>query len=404
MTDYVISRGAGEISFGLYGEIGKDLNGHEFARVLTDYVSQGDYQKIHIHINSQGGNVVHGMSIFTALYNMRNKVEVHIDGVALSMAGVIAMAGRRVVMNDFSRLMLHNPFIKGSKSLTEQEQGMINQMRGMLTDIFVNLRGLEKKVVEDLMEAETWFTAPEALAARFVDEVISTGVAAITAWNNAGELVSKMSIIINTLNLKTMDLKKLYAALSLDDGADENKVLAALNAKDTQIAQLTAQVADLNAKVKTPDDYIAADISKKLGYNGPVTIDKALDAIDLLNAKATMADTLKTQHDGLLNDRINEILAQAVADRKFPATQKSYYRTLLQNDFETGKRIIAGLNPVQRIADFVASGVTGGGDRSAWKYEDYQKKDPSALIRMEAEAPEIFAALYLDHYGKAYQK
>lgn len=404
MTDYLISRGAGEISFGLYGEIGKDLDGHEFARMLTDSVSQGDYQRVHIHINSQGGNVVHGMSIFTALYNMRNKVEVHIDGVALSMAGVIAMAGRRVVMNDFSRLMLHNPFIKGSKSLTNQEQSMISQMRGMLTDIFVSLRGLDKKVVEDLMEAETWFTAPEAFAAKFVDEVISTGVAAITAWNNAEELVNKMRIIINTLNLKTMDLKKLYAALSLDDGADENKVLTALAAKDAQVALLTAQVAELTAKVKTPDDYIAADISKKLGYNGPVTIDKALDAIDTLNAKATMADTLKTQHDGLLNDRINEILAQAVADRKFPNTQKGYYRTLLQTNFETGKRIIAGLNPVQRIADFVASGASGGGDRSKWTYEDYQKKDPTALIRMESEAPEIFNALYQDHYGKAYQK
>lgn len=403
MVNYVLNMGGNELSLGIYGEIGREVDGHAFAQSVTEHYARGNYEVVHVHINSQGGSVIHGMSIFTALYNIREKVIVHIDGVALSMAGVIAMAGKRVVMNDFGRLMIHNPFLKGGKALGDSEKAMLAQMRTMLLDIFVNLRSIDRNNIETLMASETWFTADEAKAAGLIDQVVATGVNKEISWTNAAELVDKMNMIINTLNLKTMDLKKLYAALALDDTADETKVLTALAAKDTQIAQLTAQVADLNAKIKTPDDYIAADISKKLGYNGPVTIDKALDAIDALSAKATLADTLQTQHTALLNDRISEILSQAVADRKFPATQKSYYRTLLTNDFENGKRIIAGLNPVQRIADFVASGHSSL-DRSKWTWQDYQDKDPQALLRMENEVPEIFATLYQDHYGKKYQK
>lgn len=249
------------------------------------------------------------------------------------------------------------------------------------------------------MNAETWFTATGALDAGLVDEVVRTGLKAdIAANTEPDELVMKMNAIINKLKTKTMDLKNILAALNLNEGADETKVLDALKAKDTAIAQLKAEIAEMKAALPA-GDYIAADVSKKLGYSGAVTIDKAIDAIDELNAKAKMADDLQNQVNKLLGDRINEILAQAVADRKFPATQKLYYKTLLQNDFETGKLIIAGLNPVQRIADFVAS--TGHGeDRTDWTWEDYQEKDPKALQMLETEAPEVFARLFANHYGK----
>jgi len=406
MTDYVLNRTDGEIALGIYGEIGKEVDGHEFARYLTDYISHNDYHTINIHINSQGGNVVHGMSIFTALYNIRNKVVMHIDGLALSMAGVIAMAGRRVVMNDFGRLMIHNPFLKDNSKLSKNDQNMLDQMRGMLTDIFVNLRGLDKQKLEELMNAETWFTAIEAKDAGLVDEVIATGLKAeISAEMKPEDIVTVINQIANNLNLKTktMDVKKILAALHLDDNATEEKVLGEIGAKDTRIAELTAQVADLNAKIKSPDDYLVGDISMKLGFNGPVTIDKALDAIDDLKEKAGLAEAYEGKFNDLLSERINEILSHAVADRKFPATQKNYYRQLLQGDFENGKRIIAGLNPVQRIADFVQSEANIGEDRSKWKWEDYQEKDPQALLAMEKDAPEIFAALYKQHYKRPYQ-
>lgn len=392
----------GHITISVYGEIGVDVNGHDVAKYITEFVYEStDIKQIDVRINSQGGNVVQGMSLFTALYMVRKSKTVitHIDGVALSMAGVIAMAGHKVMMNDFSRLMIHNPFSKKNANDPKTIE-MVEQMRTMLADIFSNMKNIDIETVQDLMNAETWFNANEAFDIGLVDEIVRTGYKAdIAANTEPDELVVKMNAIINKLKTKTMDLKNILAALSLDDGADETKVIDALKAKDTAIAQLNAEVVDLKAKIAMPGDYIAADVSKKLGYNGAVTIDKAINAIDELNAKAKMADELQNQVTKLLADRINEILAAAVADRKFPATQKPYYKTLLQNDFETGKLIIAGLNPVQRIADFVAS--TGGGeDRATWKWEDYQEKDSKALQMLEKEAPEVFARLFENHYGK----
>lgn len=402
--EYVVSKLGREVTLGIYGEIGKDVDGHLFANNVREMESTGLYDTYHIRINSQGGNVIHGMSIFTALHNLRDKVVIHIDGVALSMAGIIAMAGKRVVMNDFGRLMLHNPFILGkSDGFSDQEQRMLASMRGMLTDIMVNIRGVDRNKIDQMMGAETWFTAAEAKTEGIVDEVIATQrTVQIAAGATAADLVNIMTTVINNLKSKTtMDFKKLTAALHLDENAAEDKVLAAIQAKDSKIGELTAEVAALQAKIKSPDDYITGDISKKLGFNGPVTIDKALDAIEALSAKATFATEIEKQYNGIRTELINEILSQAVSDRKFPATQKSYYRTLLEKDFETGKRIIAGLNPVQRISEFVRSDV-GGQDRSKWNWSDYQEKDPKALLKMQAESPELFGQLYAEHYKRPY--
>jgi len=404
--NYVLNKSENRIAFGIYGEIGTDVDGHALAREIN--ATEGQYSEIHVHINSQGGSVIHGMSIFTALYNCRQKVTTHIDGVALSMAGIIATVGKEVKMNDFGRLMIHNPFLpdkEKNKAMSDGEKTMLESLKGMLTEIFVNMRGIRQQFVETEMAAETWYTSKEAKKAGLVDEIVITGKKAFIAdAANGKQMVDVMNSLINNLKTQTMELKKLTEVLNLAETTPEDKVLEAIQNKDTKIAELSGKVTDLEAKMANPGDYVNADLSMKLGFKSAVTVDRALDAIGDMAAKAELADKLEAKFNSLLDDRINEILSAAVADRKFPATQKGYYKTLLKGDFENGKRIIAGLNPVQRIADFVKSDGMASQDRSKWTWKDYQEKDPKALLRLQDEIPEMFAALYQDNYGKAYVK
>jgi ATP-dependent Clp protease, protease subunit len=82
----------------LYGEIGDKVDGDYFAQEINFLSKQ--YDEIVIRINSGGGSVLQGLSIFNAMLNSPAFIVVNIDGIAASMAGVIAMAGNIVRMND----------------------------------------------------------------------------------------------------------------------------------------------------------------------------------------------------------------------------------------------------------------------------------------------------------------
>lgn len=93
----------------LYGTIGSRVDGDYFAHELAS-LDRDDFDQIHIRMNSPGGNVFQGMSIVSAILSMNTPVCVHIDGIAASMAAVVAVAADRVCMMDFAKMMIHDPY------------------------------------------------------------------------------------------------------------------------------------------------------------------------------------------------------------------------------------------------------------------------------------------------------
>ncbi len=101
----------------LYGEIGSKIDGDYFAQQLASLDAE-DLDLICIRVNSPGGHVLQGMSIVSALLSMNTPVCVCIDGIAASMAAVIAVAADRVCMMDDAKLMIHNPYFADTDSQT----------------------------------------------------------------------------------------------------------------------------------------------------------------------------------------------------------------------------------------------------------------------------------------------
>src|SRR4051812_21409466 len=93
----------------LYDQIGgQGINGRDFANEIERL--QSTAKKINVRINSPGGSVLEGYAIVSAILNSSVPVDTYIDGLAASIAGVIAMAGQRVFIKDYGTLMLHNPY------------------------------------------------------------------------------------------------------------------------------------------------------------------------------------------------------------------------------------------------------------------------------------------------------
>ena len=130
---------------------------------------------LRVRINSPGGSVFDGVAIYNALRRHHARVEVRIEGLAASIASIIALAGDSVAMEPSAFLMIHDPWAVGIGSATELRElaGTLDKIAGTLTQIYVKKTGMDEAEVREAMAAETWYTAEEALEAGLVDEVLS---------------------------------------------------------------------------------------------------------------------------------------------------------------------------------------------------------------------------------------
>nr|DAM65381.1 MAG TPA: Putative ATP dependent Clp protease [Caudoviricetes sp.] len=152
----------------LFGEVGWEITAKD---VRTQLDGAGD---VDVFLNSPGGDVYEGLAVMNALRAHEGAVTVFIEGMAASIASVIAVGGAdRVVARPHAELMLHHAWSGALGNADEMRKSAENLERisANLADIYADKSGMSADAVLDLMSAETWFSASEALAAGFVDAV-----------------------------------------------------------------------------------------------------------------------------------------------------------------------------------------------------------------------------------------
>jgi len=128
---------------------------------------------IHVRVNSPGGSVFDGTAIFNALKQHSAKVIVHVDGLAASIASLIAMAGDEVHMGEGSYMMVHQPWsiMIGTADDFRQEADLLDKVGGTISQIYQGKSGKTEEEINQLMADETWMTADEAVEMGFADKV-----------------------------------------------------------------------------------------------------------------------------------------------------------------------------------------------------------------------------------------
>jgi ATP-dependent protease ClpP protease subunit len=169
-----------ETTVTLYDEIGAFGAGSK--EFLAD-LGKLSGQHIHLRINSPGGSVIEGTAIYNALRRHEGGLTVHIDAMAASMASVIAMAGQPVYMADNALLMIHNPWTvsMGESKDLRKEADLLDKLKVNLRNAYVRKTGMEADRIAEMMDAETWLDAVEAVALGFADAIEEGVAAAATA-------------------------------------------------------------------------------------------------------------------------------------------------------------------------------------------------------------------------------
>ena len=163
-------RGTAEIS--IYEEIGGfGVTAKQFAE---DLKALGDVSHINLRIHSPGGDVFEGIAIYNLLRNHPADITVYIDGVAASMASVVAMAGDRVVMPENAMMMIHKPWgISGGNAGDMRDYAdLLDKVETVLIPAYARKTGKSAQEIAAMLEDETWMDGKECLKHGFADELL----------------------------------------------------------------------------------------------------------------------------------------------------------------------------------------------------------------------------------------
>src|SRR5450830_41833 len=162
----------------IYGDIGESWYGDTVAaKDFVREVSLLDVDALTVRINSYGGSVTDGVAIYNALKRHPAAVTTVIDGIAASIASLIAMAGDTVEMADNAMLMIHAPWMYtggNSASLREDANMLDSYAEAMATSYIAKTGGDKAEILALLQDGKDhWYTAEEAISAKFADAAIT---------------------------------------------------------------------------------------------------------------------------------------------------------------------------------------------------------------------------------------
>ena len=151
----------------IFDQIGEDwfggsgVSAKAFSQTLQD-IGQGP---LVVEINSPGGNVWDGLSIYNMLRGRQAPVTTRVVGIAASIASIIALAGDTVEMAEASLFMIHDPsgMVAGTSEDMRKMADALDQHAEVLAGIYAKATGKPTSQIRSAMKAETWFTAQEAI-------------------------------------------------------------------------------------------------------------------------------------------------------------------------------------------------------------------------------------------------
>lgn len=191
-TPYTVmkSEDGKKVEVNLYGEVvesvpidwwtGEKVDGLfiEGKQFLADLDTLDEAEEVIFHINSVGGDVEMGISIYNRIMAMNAKTTTIVDGLAASAASIIAQAGDVRKISTGAQLMIHgaSALLIGYYNAEEMKKtvNMLQSINKSVASVYASRSGADDEHILNMMKAEKWFTAEEAVNEGFADEITGT--------------------------------------------------------------------------------------------------------------------------------------------------------------------------------------------------------------------------------------
>ena len=214
----IMNKSATEAEIIVYAGIGPDYWGDGSmisAKQFSDELKKipETVNTINVRINSPGGDVFDGIAIFNRLKQHKAKKIVHIDGLAASIASIIALAGDEIIMGEGALFMVHLPwtFSMGNRMDLDNTVNRLMDVEEQMLGIYSKKSGLAKSEIRAMLEKETWLGADEAIEMNFVHSKAEDTVAIAASAINSKWIAKKPGKYFSQSEataMKMNDLKK----------------------------------------------------------------------------------------------------------------------------------------------------------------------------------------------------
>lgn len=322
-------------------------------------------KQINVRINSPGGSVFDGYAIHEALRNHKANVTAYVDGAALSIASVIAMAADKIIMAPNSMMMIHQPsgMAMGTADEMRTYADVLDKMFDMCVDTYAKRTKGDAKTIAKQVRDETWFTPKEAVDAGFADEIADSPVTEAVAcadrwspmWEQAGEKPNWAAIMETGFRITNadkdrpvvpaeptnqeedsiMDIKAMAVALGLPEEATEEQVLA-------RAAELKQAAEQDPPDPKTGDgDDEDDDNDEGAGSDGgdpkeagSTHVPEGATLVDAEQFKQLQADAAagRDARDAQIAAQQSALIEKAVQEGRIPEARRDYWTSQLKHD------------------------------------------------------------------------
>lgn len=340
----------------LYSDIMDDTP--QSAISVAEQLKVAGGEDVEVHINSCGGSVYEGFAIYNLLKSYNGSVKIYVDGIAASIAGVIAMCGAPIYMSRYAHLMIHvvSANVFGSVRDFERTMKQMLVLQSSIVKIISERTGMsEEDVSTKYMDGEDHYINAEEAQKMGLIEGIYDDEGGLPP--DASDITSVYNFV-NNLRTRSMlfdDIKKVGA---FSGCATEQDIVS----KATELAGVSGKAAILEAENR--------ELKKKL------------------------ADAQEARLQGIVNE--------AVRSGKIEECNKGAFLAMLKADEANAVKFLENLKAktTARAADFIEKGNKPGEfENKTWEELDKAGK----LVELKEQNPELFKSLYKKTFGVDYK-
>ncbi len=335
----------------IYDEIG--FWGVSAASFAQDLKSCGNNLKqINLHIHSPGGDVFDGIAIYNLLKNHPANVTVYIDGLAASMASVIAMAGNEVIMPENAMMMIHKPWgIQGGDAEDMRKcADLLDKVENTLIPAYANKTGKTPEELAEMLSAETWLNGKECVEQGFADKLAEPLVAMASIKSRKLEDFEKMPN-----EIKNMLFKPQGNAGASAPQATPTEQSAPVNKSSTvpvdNTAQVQAELNKRNADIKavfapfgSAHDSLLVECLGDLSITAEQAKDKLLAKLGA-GTTPSAAVTPYADNGNIVGDSVKQsLLARAGIDKDKANTKDNAYNAMTLRELARASLVDRGVS------------------------------------------------------------
>lgn len=359
--------GNGTVAILLYGEVG---NGQpvDSGRVVSELLAlQSQYDKIDVRINSNGGDVFSGIAIYNALRTSTADINIYVDGVAASIAAIIALCGKPLYMSPYAKLMLHS--VSGGTCGNASD---LRRMATVMEELESNLAGMiaarcgmstEDVLAKFFDEVDHWISAQEALEMKLADGVYDM-------QDDGDPAPTTHEEIYQYFNNRLTNQPKNYQKMALIDQLKSIPSFSNINDE----AAIVNKVRELANKATKVDALETANAEYK-------------QQLQLSEAKEQEA-----------------IIDQAISEGRITAEQKAHYVKLMAADRTTTEELLNSIKqmPKPRAASYINPDGTGSDSFTNKTWDELDKA--GRLDDLKSQNKDLFAAKFKEKFGVDYRE